>query len=186
MDRTVFGEPPRAWSTATAVLVVAVGASAVAAWAVVAGHRLAGGLTAAVAALLLVAPLPGLGRLTSGPGRFARGVLQRGYEAAVLLSVAWVERTASTRLSVLALVCLGSSYVASYERARGAGLGYRQREGQAYRATVVGLLAVALLTGWVEPTLWVFLLITSAAAVVRAANVAIQERRSPRRGTFAS
>jgi hypothetical protein len=112
-------------------------------------------------------------------------VVLRGYEAAILVAVAWAERPVSLRVSVLALVCLGSSYVASYERARGAGLGYRQTEGQAYRATVSGLLALALLTGWLEPLLWVVLVITSAAAVVRAANVAMQERRSPRRGSFA-
>ena len=65
-------------------------------------------------------------------------------------------------------------------------LGYRGTESLAYRATRYATLVLALLTGWLEPALWIFVVLTAAAAAVRAWNVAAQERRSPSpRGTSA-
>ncbi len=40
------------------------------------------------------------------------------------------------------------------------------------------LLVFALLTGWIEVSLWAFVVLTGAASAVRAANVARQERRA--------
>ena len=52
-------------------------------------------------------------------------LLDRALEACVLAPVAWVSRDGSPRVAVLALVGLGASYLASYERARGESLGFR-------------------------------------------------------------
>jgi len=118
--------------------------------------------------------------------RFADGVLDRVFDACVLVPLAWVAREGSNVDAFLALIGLGASYLASYERARGAALGYRGTESLAYRATRYATLVLALLTGWLEPALWIFVVLTAAAAAVRAWNVAAQERRSPSpRGTSA-
>ena len=180
------GHRPTGPATTAAVLVVGAASSGAAAWLVLAGHRAAGGVLALLAAVALILRprTPDVRRLEQAV--FARRVLHRVFEAAVLASVAWVERTGSIRVAILALVCLGSSYVASYQRARGEGLGYHEEEGTAYRATTAVLPALALLTGWIEPVLWAFAAITASAGMVRAANVAVQERRAPRRGTLSS
>ncbi|HEX9235992.1 MAG TPA: hypothetical protein VF972_06905, partial [Actinomycetota bacterium] len=69
------------------------------------------------------------------------------------------------------------SYLATYERARGQGLGYRGAEAVPYRAARQGLIALALLTGWIRWTLLVYVAVTLLAVGVRALNVASQERR---------
>lgn len=116
--------------------------------------------------------------------RFADGTLDRVFDACVLVPLAWVTRSGSNVDAFLALVGLGASYVASYERARGEALGYRGTENLAYRATRYATLVFGLLTGWLEAALWAFVVLTVAAAAVRAWNVAAQERRSPSpRGT---
>lgn len=118
--------------------------------------------------------------------RFADGVLDRVFDACVLVPLAWVARSGSNLDAFLALLGLGASYLASYERARGEALGYRGSENLAYRATRYTTLVLGLLTGWLHATLWIFAALTIAAAAVRAWNVAVQERRSPSpRGTTA-
>jgi hypothetical protein len=67
--------------------------------------------------------------------------------------------------------------VASYERAKGQALGYRGSETPVYRAIRASLLALALLTALVKTFLSLFLALTLTAAVVRAWNVALQERK---------
>jgi hypothetical protein len=108
--------------------------------------------------------------------RFAYLVLDLGFDTSVLAPLAWVARLPSTRVAVLALVGLGASYVASYERARGRALGYVGSEGFLYRAMRAFLLALGLLTGWVEPTLWAFVVLALTAAALRAWSVARQQR----------
>ena len=162
-------------------------------------HRLLAGLPAlgASAALLWSAfaaraeaadwmePLSGA-QPASRAERFADGVLDRVFDACILLPLAWVARGGSDVDAQLALVGLGASYLASYERARGAALGYRGSESLAYRATRHATLVLGLLTGWLLASLWTFAALTVAAAAVRAWNVAAQERRSPSpRGTAA-
>jgi hypothetical protein len=110
--------------------------------------------------------------------RFAYLVLDLGFDTSVLAPLAWIARLPSTRVAVLALVGLGASYVASYERARGKALGYVGSEGFVYRALRVFILALGLLTGWVEATLWAFVVLTVLAAALRAWSVAQQQRRS--------
>ena len=145
------------------------------AWLILSGHRQWAGVAAlAGAALSLAASEPLAGARTAFAGR----MLDRALEACVLAPVAWVSRDGSPRVAVLALVGLGASYLASYERARGESLGYREAEGPGFRTVRAGLLVLALLTGWVEFWLWAFTAITASASVVRAGNVARQERRA--------
>ena len=80
-------------------------------------------------------------------------------------------------VAFLALVALGASYLASYERAKGESLGYRGSEGLGYRSARLALLVLALLTGWIQGALWAFVILTVAASAVRGWNVARQERR---------
>ena len=162
-------------------------------------HRLLSGLPALGAAAVLVGIAlrrraegadwlePASPSETATPGeRFAEGILDRVFEASVLVPLAWVSRSGSNVDAFLALIGLGASYVASYERAKSEALGYRGSESVGYRATRYAALVLGLLTGWLEAALWVFVVLTVAAAGVRAWNVASQERRSPSpRGTTA-
>ena len=145
------------------------------AWLILSGQRVLAGLDGLIAAtVFLSASEPAADPRSAFAGR----MLDRTFEACVLAPVAWVSRQASPRSAVLALVGLGASYLASYERARGESLGYREGEGAGFRVGRVALLAFGLLTGWIEPSLWAFTAITVSATVVRAANVARQERRA--------
>ena len=116
---------------------------------------------------------------TAGAERFIAGVLDRLFDACVLVPLAWVARSGSNVDAFLALVGLGGSYLASYERARAEALGYRGTESLAYRGTRYAILVLGLVTGWLDGALWIFAPLTVAAAVVRAWNVAAQERRTP-------
>jgi hypothetical protein len=136
-------------------------------------QRLAAGAAAAVAAATLLFALP---RPRDRMGIFAGHLLDLLFEGCVLVPLVWAERFASPRVAVLALVGVGTALVATYERAKGRGLGYRTVEGWPYRAACEGLLVLGLLTGWLEAALWGFVVLTGAAAAVRAYNVARQER----------
>ena len=147
---------------------------------VLTGHRTAAGLIALVAAVLLLA-----GTVKARAGRrrallFAELVLDRIFDASILAPLAWVLRSLSVRVSILALIGLGASFVASYERARGRSLGYAGTETVGYRGLRAAILVLALLAGWIESALWAFVALTLSASAIRALNVARQERRSPR------
>jgi hypothetical protein len=163
-----------------AVFAVSAAASVGAGGLLLAGYRLAAGGAALVAFLGLLLAEAGRIRKQSR-ARLVGLLVDRIYEFCLLVPLAWVARTAEPRLAMLSLAGLGASYLAAYQRARGAALGYRTREAPAYRAARMGLLVVGLLTGWIEAGLWVFALLTAAASVVRAANVARQARRMPAR-----
>lgn len=144
-------------------------------------HRLLAGLAALAsgAALLAgslqsrMAPSPdGL----AGRAKFSERVLDVVFDASILVPLAWVMRSGSKVDAVLALVGLGCSYLASYQRARGEALGYVGAESLGYRLTREALLVFGLLSGWVAATLWAFAVLTGAAAAVRAWNVVVQER----------
>jgi hypothetical protein len=148
--------------------------TAAAVWLLLAGQRLLSGFAALVAAIVMVEVVP----ILEGPrGRFAERMLDRVFEACLLGAVAWVWRHDSTAVSVAALVGLGAGYLAGYERARGESLGYRGHEAPGFRALRQGLIVLALLTGWVHVFVFAFAAVSLLAAGVRAANVAVQERR---------
>lgn len=134
----------------------------------VAGLGAAGGLLVGTARAVTMAG-------TRGP--FVALLLDRTFDACVLGPLAWVSRSTAPRVSALALVALGASFTASYERAKAASLGYRARETPAYTAVRSLLPVLGLLTGWVEPSLWGLSAVALAAVAVRAWNVAAQHRR---------
>lgn len=113
-----------------------------------------------------------------GRAKFAERVLDVVFEASVLVPLAWVMRSGSKWDAALALVGLGSSYLASYQRARGEALGYVGSESIGYRLTREALLVLGLLSGWIAAVLWAFAVVTVAAAAVRAWNIVIQERHA--------
>jgi hypothetical protein len=152
-------------------IVVASGAAAA---LILTGHRTLAGVAAAVAAALLLVGMPAA---ADRRAVFARHLLDLLFEACVLVPVTWVERASAPRVAALALLGLGASFVASYERAKGVGLGYRATESWPYRAIKDGLLVLGLVSGWLEATLWAYLAMATFAAAVRAFNVANQERR---------
>jgi hypothetical protein len=166
-------------------LVLAAAALAATAWLIVAGHLLWAGVAALAAMVLAMLPTietgPRLPRLA-----FAGRLLDRAFEAAVLAPVAWVTRQGSPRVAALALVALGASYLASYERARGEALGYREVERAGYRLIRSALMVLGLITRWLEASLWALMALTLAASAVRAANVARQERLNRRPRTIAA
>jgi len=112
--------------------------------------------------------------------RFFLRVVDPAFDAVLLAAIAWSTRHGSIRTAVLALVGLGASYVASYERARAGALGYRTVEAAGYRATRTALLVAGLLSGLLEAALWAFAALTVAALGARAANVTVQERGTSR------
>jgi phosphatidylglycerophosphate synthase len=151
--------------------------SGAAATLILRGHRLAAGLAAlvALATIVLGSQAASLGR--NRRGAFAALILDRVYDGCLLAPLAWVSRSTFERVAVLALVGLGASFLASYERARGLGLGYAGAEALSYREIRMALLALGLLTGWVELSLWLFLVLTATASAARAIGVARQTRR---------
>jgi hypothetical protein len=98
-------------------------------------------------------------------------VLDRVLDASVLAPLAWIARVDDPRVAALALFGLGASFVASYERARGRSLRFPGSERVEYLAVRDGALVLALLTGAVEPFLWIFAAVAGAAVAVRWWNV---------------
>jgi hypothetical protein len=113
-----------------------------------------------------------------GRARFAERVLDVVFDASILVPLAWVLRPGSKWDAVLAMVGLGSSYLASYQRARGESLGYAGSESMGYRLTKEAILVLGLFSGWIAGTLWIFAVLTAAASAVRAWNIVIQERHA--------
>ncbi len=115
--------------------------------------------------------------------KFASRVSSTVFDASVLAPLAWTQRVASPRVTVIALVGLGASYLVSYQLARGQALGYTGWESALYRATTAGLLVFALLAGsfeeaLLEMPLWVFAAVTAGAAGTRSWVVRTQARQA--------
>jgi hypothetical protein len=113
-----------------------------------------------------------------GRVRFVERVLDVVFDASILVPLAWVMRPGSKWDAALAMVGLGSSYLASYQRARGESLGYVGSESMSYRLTREAILVLGLLSGWIAGALWTFAALTIAATAVRAWNIVIQERHA--------
>jgi hypothetical protein len=140
-------------------------------------HRLFAGLAALAAAIALLAADASAPRAGRSRAWFAGRVLDRVYEASILVPLAWVARTGPEGEAVLALVGLGASYLASYERAKGQALRYQGVERALFKRTRYAILVLALMTGWLLAWLWAYAILTVAAACVGAWNVARQDRR---------
>jgi len=178
--RRAMGEGRRASGAALPLLGLALVTSGGTALLLLLHHRVVAGVLALVGAASLL--FGSAVARASGQRRelLAELLADRVFDASVLAPVAWVTRSASPRIAVLALVALGASFVASYERARGTALGYRGSEGLVYRAVRDALLVTGLITGWLEATLWAFAVVSVAAAAARAWNIRLQDDRSCR------
>jgi hypothetical protein len=138
------------------------------------------GITAMVAGLALLAGSPPVFRRRVGRAFLRSRLLDRAWDFCLLIPLAWINRNESLREAVLAVLAAGASYLAAYEHAKATSLGYVSVEAPSYRAARYGLLVLGLLTGWIEASLWLFVVLTLAASAVRALNVARQERRAAR------
>jgi hypothetical protein len=145
-------------------------------------HRLLSGILAVGGGAALLAAESSVSDLPRSGRAFAGRMLDRLYEACILVPLAWVTRSGPDADTVLALVGLGASYLASYERAKGQALGYHGVERAQFQRTRYVILALALLTGWLFGWLLVFAILTVAAAGVQAWNVVRQDRAGPAAG----
>jgi hypothetical protein len=90
-------------------------------------------------------------------------------------SIAWVAKDEGSPVAVAAIAALSLSFVAGYVRARGAALGYSVEERHVTRGTRYMLVVVYLLLGWTWP-IWTVAIMSGLAALVRAGQVAQEER----------
>jgi hypothetical protein len=171
-----FQRQPPGTAITRSVLVAGGALAAGAAWLVIAREpRLAGVAAGASGALLLL----GGHRANHGAGgptdRMLDDLLDRGWDAGVLTSIAWVAKDEGSPVAVAAIAALSLSFVAGYVRARGAALGYSVEERHVTRGTRYTLVVVHLLLGWTWP-IWTVAVMSGLAALVRAGQVAQEER----------
>ena len=144
-------------------------------WFIVGGALQRAGVFAATGAALL---LFGGHRANHGEGgpvdRMLTELLDRGWDAAVLGPIAWVEREAAPHVAVGALVALCASFLSSY--ARGAALGYSIEESHVTRGLRYALLSAGLLFDGLGWAVWTAAGVSVLAAVLRTAQVAREER----------
>jgi hypothetical protein len=162
--------------TALAASLLAAVAACVAAWAILERRTLLGGLATAAAGAGLLAG----GVLAHGGHRLRERTIDsfvdRLFDAVVLGSIVWIERSVRPGAAAAALVALAASFLGSYVRARGNSLDYRVEESMITRGIRYGLVAVALLLGLPTWILWALAAFGILAAFVRASQVAKEER----------
>jgi hypothetical protein len=171
--------PGRAAPTLAASVVGALGAGAL----VIIGHPVWGGIAALVAAVALVWGWFFAHQARDPRSHLAAMLADPVFDTSLLGAMAWAARRDSARVAVLALVCLGLAYLASYERARSDALGYRTFEGLGYRVARAALIVAGLVSGQQVVALSLLAGLAAVTVAVRAANVALQERRATRAGT---
>ena len=155
-----------------AAATVAIGLST---WAILDDRARDGGAWALAAAALLVAA----GLLVPRGDARLRMVLSfadRLFDGAILASIALVSRTDDPVAAAGALLALAAGFLAAYVRARGAALGYLVEESGGTRAIRTGLISLALLAGWTQWALYVVAIWMLLVALVRASQVAKEER----------
>lgn len=162
-------------AVAPALCVSAAVAIGFATWAILDGRPETGGAWALGAAALLVAA--GLVVPKDDPmPRMLLSFVDRLFDGAILASIAWVTRVEEPAAAAGALLALAAGFLAAYVRARGAALGYLVEESAGTRAIRTGLISVALLAGWTSWTLFVVAIWMLLVALVRASQVAKEER----------
>lgn len=102
-------------------------------------------------------------------GAFLDSTLDRYSESVTFLALAYYySRRPSTRTElVLILVILVGSLMVSYTKARAEGLNVEIKAGLLQRPERVVLLIIGLLTGWMQPVLWVLAIFTNFTAIQR-------------------
>jgi phosphatidylglycerophosphate synthase len=145
------------------------------AWLLIAREPRPAGWIALVAGVFLVVG----GALLRAGDRRARVALSfadRVFDGCILAALAWVVRSSRPAVAAGALVALAAGFLASYIRAKGGSLGYGIEEGVVTPILRYGLLSLALIFGWTPWAVWVVAGVTVLAAVVRASQVAKEER----------
>jgi hypothetical protein len=156
--------------------VVAAIAIGLAGWSVVdrAFHR-AGWWALAAGVLLMAAGA--VVRETDRPREWlVLSLVDRGFDGATFGGLAWALRSADPAASAGALVALAAGYLAAYVRARGGSLGYGVEASVIVPALRSLLIALALIGGWVGAAVWIVAGLLLLTAVVRASQVAKEER----------
>jgi phosphatidylglycerophosphate synthase len=168
-------QPP---GTAITRSTLSVGAllAALAGWLVVSRRPEVAAVCASVSAVLL---LLGGHRANHGAGgptdRMLDELLDRAWDGAVLGPMAWAARSLDPGFAAAALLCLCSSALSSYVRARGASLDYSLEESHLTRGAHYALVVVAL--GFsAEWALWAAVVLGVLAVLVRTSQVAREER----------
>ena len=157
---------------------------------------LGGAILTSLAALLVIdrrARLAGIGALASasllllaghranhGAGahadRMLDALVDRSWDGAVLGSIAWVAREGEPAVAAAALAALGTSFLSSYVRARGASLGYSVEESHVTRGLRYGLVAFGLV---ISSPFWPVCgaaTVSALALLVRSSQVLKEER----------
>ena len=169
-------QPPGTAITRTS-LILGGGLAGAGAWLVVAREPRRAALLAGLSGALL---LVGGHRANHGAGgptdRMLDELLDRGWDAAILGSIAWAARDLAPRIAAGALVALCVSFLSAYVRARGAALGYSVEESHVTRGIRYALIVTGLGLGWLGWTVWVAAGVGVLAALVRTAQVASEDR----------
>lgn len=135
------------------------------------GQFVVGALMLTVASLfdMLDGALARLTQQISTFGAFIDSTLDRYSEAVTFLALAFFySRSAATRTElILVFVIIVGSLMVSYTRARAEGLRLQSKAGMLQRPERVVLLILGLLTGWMQPVLWVMAILTNVSAVQR-------------------
>ena len=105
-------------------------------------------------------------------GAFLDSVLDRYSDAFLFLAIAWylIERNSFTG-SLLSLGTLVGAFLISYARARAEGLGESCQKGIMERPERIILLALAAITGWLIPILWIMIVLTHITVFQRIYHV---------------
>jgi hypothetical protein len=172
-----FQRQPPGTALTRAVLLSGAALAAGAAWFVISDELARAGFLAGLGGVLL---LIGGHRANHGEGgpvdRMLTELLDRGWDAAVLGSIAWLSRTGSPGVALGAIVALCASSLSSYVRARGAALGYSVEESHVARGLRYAVVSAGLLAdrpGW---AVWSAALLSVLAAIVRTGQVAREAR----------
>ena len=141
-----------------------------------------GALLLAVAAIfdMLDGTLARVTGQTSVFGAFIDSTLDRYSESVILLAlVIQYSRSAAMRTElVLVFVIIVGSLMVSYTRARAEGLDLRVSGGWLQRPERVVLLIAGLLSGWMQPILWIMAILTNVSAIQRIYEVYQQTSRT--------
>ncbi len=147
-----------------------------ASWLVLAGRGRWAGTAAAGAGLLLLAVAQQAHRDGSPLLVFLDSAADRAFDGCILSAIALAVRDVDPPAAAVAVAALVAGFLAAYVRARGRALGYGVEDSFVTRAVRYGLVAVGLAGDWLGPTMIALLVVTCLAAVVRASQVAKQER----------
>ncbi|MCB0973533.1 MAG: CDP-alcohol phosphatidyltransferase family protein [Actinobacteria bacterium] len=151
------------------VTVAGVVASAFAAIAIARGQFVLGAALVAANGLLdvLDGAVAKANNAATPRGAFFDSVMDRIADAVVLGGVGWYLSAQDPRLGTLALAAVALTMLISYERARAESLGYDARGGLMERAERTVMLIVMVAFGWLEPMLWIWVVLGAVTTIQR-------------------